>query len=128
MNRQKLYNILNKDNSWIVVKSGQNTLNIVKQFGKKTVKTINFSIVCLSKGLHIEHPEYSFKSTVSHFSAIKEDKRLSLNKTFLRSIILSLKKLGVWDSVTNKDFLQINKNNKKSDKSLVKKELKDLLK
>lgn len=127
MNRQRLLKTLQEDTTWIAVKNGKDEVSVAKQFGKKKPKVIKFILICSREGIHLKHPNYEFKSTVSHFCAIQKDVRLSLNKTFLTSIIKSLKNLGLWELIINKDFLQINKNNAKSDKGLVGKELKNLL-
>ena len=127
MNRSKVMTLLRKDPTWHIAKEGKDGVKVLKQFGKGKPKVIAFVLVCVKDGVYLKHPSYDFVSTVSHFKAVQTDKRLSLNKTYLKSIIRSLKALGLWEAVVNKDFLEINKNNKKSDKGTVRKELYSLL-
>lgn len=127
MNRNRIFSFLKNEESWLAVKSGKDSIKVVKQFGKQKTKIIEFVLTSVVDGIHIHHPNYEFKSTVSHFRAVEKDIRLSLNKSFLSSIIKSLKKVSLWDAVVNKDFLRINKDNSKSNKKEVSMELKKLL-
>ena len=127
MNRKRILNKLSLEVTWLAIKSGGDSVKVVKQFGKAKIKIIEFVLTSVSEGIHIHHPNYEFISKVSHFCAVEKDIRLSLNKTFLSSIIKSLKKVGLWEAVVNKDFLKINKDNSKSNKKNVSHELKKLL-
>lgn len=108
---------------------------IVREVGKNLVfnreyaaKDVEFTLVPTGRGEYeIRHPSYVFISTVSHFRSAQKDVRLSLNKVYLRSAIRLLQRTGIWASVVNKDFLEVNTNNKKSNKRRVRTELMDLL-
>lgn len=123
MNRAKVLKALRTENTWHVVNDGKDAVLLAKQFGQKRPKVIQLTLTCTKEGIHIRHPNYEFKSTISHFCSVQKDIRLSLNKTFLTSIIRTLKETGLWEAVTNKDFLVVNKNNSKSNKNTVKREL-----
>jgi len=127
MNRGRVVRYLRREESWMVSNIGSDEIKVVKTFGKKVKKSIEFRLICSKTGVYIKHPNYIFYSTVSHFCSTEQDVRLSLNKTFLISIIKTLKKVGLWKSVVNKDFIQVNLKNFKSNKAVVNKELKFLL-
>ena len=126
MNKQQIVKAMRDESGWNVVHD-QNKILLVKEFGKKKVKAIAFSIVIDNKKLFLEHPKYEYISVVSHFRSIQRDVRLSLNKTYLTSIINTLKRAGIWKSIVNKDFLVVNDNNPKSNKGQVRKQLTSLL-
>ena len=127
MNRVRVLKLLKNEKGWLAVKNGKDAIKIARVFGKERPKVIEFSLVCHRDGIYIEHPHYQFKSTISHFSSTQTDVRLSLNKSYLASLIKALKNIEVWDSIRNKDFLVVNDNNKKTDKIKVERELKRLL-
>lgn len=129
MNKPTVLKALQKDRELIISKSEKvkNEIEVIKIFGKANKKILLFKLVFTKKGIIIIHPNYEFHSTVSHFCSTQRDIRLSLNKAYLKSIIRSLKKIGVWEAVINKDFLQINKNNPKSNKAVINRELRKLL-
>ena len=127
MTKKKILTLIRKDNTWHVISTGPNSVLLMRQFGKNKPKAIQFTLTCSKEGVHIEHPNYEFKSTVSHFCSAQKDIRLSLNKTYLTSVIKMLRRIGLWEAVLNKDFLQVNKDNPKSNKTTVNRELKSLL-
>jgi len=128
MNSGRAVRYLRREKSWMVSNIGSDEIKVVKTFGKKVKKSIEFRLICSKTGIYIKHPNYIFQSTVSHFCSSEKDVRLSLNKNFLESIIKNLKKVGLWKDVINKDFLKVNLKNSKSNKAAVNKELKFLLK
>ena len=75
----------------------------------------------------LEHPNYEYVNRIAHFRSVKKEIRLSLNKTYLASVIEALRKAGVWPLILNQDFLKVNNKCKKSNKGKVKKELANLL-
>jgi hypothetical protein len=75
----------------------------------------------------IQHPRYPYNSVVSHFKSTERDLRLSLNKVCLRAVIMLLKRTGIWALVVNRNFLQVNDNNHRSNKSTVAQELRELI-
>lgn len=127
MRIQKVIKAIRKEGDWYVIPEGINKITLIRQYGYKYPKIISFSLVASGKGLYLEHPNYKFISVVSHFKSVQNDIRLSLNKTYLSSIIRTLKRTGVWQSVMNKNFLKVNDNNPKSNKGKVRNELKNLL-
>ncbi len=127
MTRGSLKKKLSGEKSWLIINDGSDGVKVVKEFGIQKRKVIEFSLVCVSEGIYIKHPHYEFRSTVSHYCSTQKDIRLSLNKTFLSSIIKTLRKIGLWEAIVNKDFLQVNRDNSKSNKGVVKRELRRLL-
>lgn len=119
---------MRKERGWHAAKLDvRGKIIVAREFGIKYRKYISF-ILTYSKGKYIiEHPSYEFISTVSHFSSVQKDKRLSLNKTYLASVIRTLKSAGVWPLILNQSFLRVNRNNPRSNKGKVKRELTNLL-
>jgi len=117
-----------RDNGWQAVKSeipGQ--IIAAKQFGVKYPKIIQFILIKEKSGYTIVHPNYEFVNRISHFRAVQREVRLSLNKTYLTTVISSLKRAGIWQYILNQNFLKVNDKNNKSNKKLVKSELDILL-
>jgi len=124
MNKNTVKRRISGEKGWLVRERGE-ALVCTRAY---TGKNIEFSLVSLKKGMYeIQHPSYLFLSTVSHFKSVQEDVRLSLNKVYLRSVVRMLQRTGVWSSITNKNFLKVNDNNRKSNKGKVRNELADLL-
>lgn len=124
---EKIVSGMRKEKGWSVRHSGQSIL-LTKIFGVKSARVIQLSLTFVNDKLDIEHPGYSFVNTCAHFKAKNPERRLSLNKAILKSIIHSLKRAGAWKYIQNKDFLLVNDQNKKSNKRKVKDELSNLLK
>jgi hypothetical protein len=78
-------------------------------------------------GYMIRPVTYKFRSVVSHFDYNQEEDRWARNKNAFRALIKTLKQCEVWGSITNKNFLQINNNNKKSKKTKLASELAELV-
>lgn len=123
MNKTQIILAIRKEKYWNVTFSG-NRITVVKRYGGKN---ISFILVSKKEGYIIEHPSYVFTNKISHFKSLKEDIRLSLNKNYLKSVIRLLKKTGIWHSILNKKFIDVNDSNSRSDKGKVAKELNDLL-
>jgi len=132
MTKQKAMNAIRKEKYWNVISSG-NRITVARTYGNRFSKSISFSLtskrmpVTKESGFLLEHPNYIFRNKISHFKSIQEDVRLSLNKTYLRSIISMLKRTGIWPFIINKKFIEVNNYNSRSDKGRVNHELKDLL-
>lgn len=130
MNKSKIKKLMRKEFRWITREVG-NRLVFNRAY---TAKNIEFSLLPVLDKIRndvlykIQHPSYLYISTISHFKSVQSDVRLSLNKVYLRSIIRLLKRVGIWPHIINKNFIQINDNNPKSNKRKVEKELKELLK
>jgi len=127
MNRAKVVSAMREQPGWNVMSQGSNRVVLIRQFGQQKPKTIAFTLVSSDGKLVLEHPNYEFVSMISHFKSVKKDIRICLNKTYLTSVVRSLKRAGVWHSVVNKDFLVVNDNCKKSNKGHVQKQLEKLL-
>ncbi len=126
MKKQKAIAALRKEKHLTVITNGPK-ITVVREFGNAKRRTISFNLISQKDGFLLEHPSYVFVSTVSHFRSLQEDVRLSLNKSYLSSMVNILRKTGIWSSIINKNFLVINDRNRKSHKGKVKKELKNML-
>ena len=61
-------------------------------------------------------PDQKLYSKISYYDfRNKTERRWVRNKNFLFQLILDLKNSGLWDYVENKDFLEVNKYNKRAD-------------
>lgn len=76
----------------------------------------------------IQPPTYRFFSKISHFDFKKPERRWTRNKEYLFGIINHLKIAGLWEIVSNKDFLVVNEHNEKVDVRLLKETLKGIKK
>lgn len=125
---QQVINSMRRQTGWHAVKSEiRGKVIVARQFGVKYPKFIQF-ILTYSKGKYLlEHPNYEYVNRVAHFRSIKKEIRLSLNKTYLASVIGALRNAGVWPLILNQDFLKVNNRCKKSNKGKVEKELANLL-
>jgi len=128
MRIQNVISAMRKEKGWHAIKSeSRGKIILAKQFGIKSPKQITL-ILTYSKGKYLlEHPNYEYMNRISHFKSVKKEIRLSLNKTYLSSIIRALKRAGVWPLILNQNFLRVNDNNRKSNKGKVGRELARLL-
>ena len=79
------------------------------------------------KGLfEIQPPTYRFYSKISHFDFRKPESRWSRRKDRIFQLIKILKYSGLWEMVSNKDFLVINEHNDKINPGKLNKILEDL--
>jgi hypothetical protein len=74
----------------------------------------------------IQAPSYKYYSKISHYDYNKSERRWMRNKDLIFSIIKKLKISGIWDHVSNKDFIIVNSSNKKSNHKQLLKDLKAL--
>ena len=117
---------IEEDGRWLISpKVSSESISLFKFFSCKVISVV---LRRESEGYVIKFPDYIFESSISHFAPAEEEKRLCRNKTMITSLIKMLKRVNLWDSVSNKDFLRINKNNKRSSKKDLKKELTSLTK
>ena len=124
MKKSSIINRIKKEKGWIVRERGANIV-CARAY---TARNIEFTLIPAGKGFYnIMHPSYLFISTVSHFKSTQDDIRLSLNKVYLRSVIRMLKRAGIWSAIINQVFLEVNDNNRKSNKGKVRSELNSLL-
>jgi len=124
MNKNTIKKRISKEKGWLVREKGEAIICDRTYTGKN----IEFSLASVGNGLYeIRHPNYLFISTVSHFKSIQEDVRLSLNKVYLKSVVRMLKRTEIWPNIINQNFLEVNDNNRKSNKGQVRAELNNLI-
>lgn len=77
-----------------------------------------------SNTLEIQAPTYKFYSKISHFDYNQSERRWSRDKNIIFKIIRCLKASGLWDFISNKDFIVVNEHNKNSNHKQLLKDLK----
>jgi len=118
---------LRKLRGWIVECSA-NKVTLSKTLGKKKPKVISVAIEKERDGTFTVTPcVYKFSSTISHFTYSQDEMRWARNKGVFFSLIKSLKDVGMWDEVNNKDFIVINSDNRRLNKFKVKNEFKAII-
>jgi len=128
MKLQKVIEVMRKEKGWhAIMAEARGKVILARQFGIKSNKFISLVLVYSKGNFILEHPNYEYVNRVAHFRSVQKEIRLSLNKTYLSSIIHALKRAGVWPYIMNKNFLRVNDTNKKSDKGKVRRELAGLL-
>lgn len=63
----------------------------------------------------LQEPVYRYFSKVSFYDFKRPEKRWTRNKGFLFSLIRNLKRSNLWEKISNKDFLVVNKSNTETD-------------
>lgn len=115
---------LQRDGRWLIDGS-PTTITMTKMIGTQVCSVI---LEKGDSGYFIKPVTYKFKSVVSHFDYNNlQEERWARNKNAFKALVKALKKAEVWGSIANKDFIQINDNNKKSKKGKLKNELSDLI-
>lgn len=122
MNKKEASKNLLNENLSLTRKIGQD-IEIVKKINGRPITA---KLISIGSKYKLIFPNYIFHSSISHFAPAEDEKRMCRNKKVLISIIETLKKTGMWEYVENKDFLVVNKHNFKSDKNLLKHDLKKL--
>ena len=83
----------------------------------KYQKEHEISIVLLYDSIddtfELQEPVYRYYSKISYYDFKRPENRWTRNKKFLFSIIMDLKKSGLWEKISNKDFMVVNKLNEK---------------
>jgi hypothetical protein len=74
----------------------------------------------------IQAPSYSYYSKISHYDFNRTERRWVRDKGYLFTIIRNLKFCGIWDMVSNKDFLVVNSFNKNTNSKELLKALKEI--
>lgn len=75
------------------------------------------------KYFEIQNPTYEYFSRISHYDFHRGETRFSRNKDVLFTVIADLKMCGLWELVSNKDFIKVNEHNANSDKKKLEEEL-----
>lgn len=89
-------------------------LEVIKEENEREVST-KFFFDYKTGTFEIQPPTYRYFSKISHFDFKKPERRWSRNKNYLFPLIGKLKDSGLWDLVSNKDFLVVNEHNDKID-------------
>lgn len=119
---------LQQNGHWLV--SGSPTsITLTKTFGKKTRKVVSVILEKEKDNTYTLAPiDYAYRSSISHFDYAGEEHRWARNKGFIKSLTTTLKAVGMWDFVKNKNtFIQVNENNPKAKKAAIRDELKTIL-
>ena len=118
-----------RDGHWLVSGTTPTQIQLSRIFGKKHGTAVSVLLERTPSGRYVLTPvTYSFKSTISHFDYFMEEERWIRNKNVFKSLVKVLKRVKMWDGIDNKDtFIQVNGENKKSNKHKVEHELKTLL-
>ena len=88
-------------------------IEIIKWFKDKEL-SLKLFYFDSTNTIEMQPPDVKFLSKISYYDFNKPERRWVRNKTFLFSIINNLKTCGLWDLVSNKDFITINMYNKKA--------------
>lgn len=123
MKMKDVVTAMRRQEGWHAVGSG-NEIILARQFSGRQITLI----LKHSDGKYfLQHPSYEYVNKIAHFRSVEREIRLSLNKTYLSSIIKALRRAGVWHFIKNQNFLKVNNLNSNSDKGKVRRELKALL-
>lgn len=126
MNKSKLVSSIKEGGKWLVNPTPAGVSVTLKHGGRAI--TVRFLPSTSSKGAwYLDFPSYLFRSATSHFRSATPESRFCQNKQMLFSLIRHLKKIGVWEHVENKGFLEVNEDNQKSPKKDLRKALEELL-
>lgn len=66
-----------------------------------------------SNSFEVQAPTYRYYSKISYYDFKTPEHRWIRNKDVLFSLIKNLKKCGLWNKISNKDFLMVNEYNPK---------------
>lgn len=85
----------------------------------KYMKDREISVVLLYDSvdgtLELQEPVYRYYSKVSFYDFKRPEKRWTRNREFLFNLIRNLKRSNLWERISNKDFLVVNKSNTETD-------------
>ena len=121
---------LQRDGHWLVSGWSSTQMILTKVIGGKHGVAASVLLEANRSGMYTVSPAtYAFRSTLSHFDYPTEEERRIRNKAMFKSLIRTLKRVGIWEGVENKDtFVRINHQNKKSNKNKLRHELSSFLK
>jgi hypothetical protein len=106
--------ILNR--KFTVARQGHDLI-LVKMIGKRPV-TIKLKATSTSS-FWVENPERDDRCLNSFFEFTMTPKRVTRNKDIIRIFVKTLKEVGLWKFIENKDFFKINTVNTKAKKKTV---------
>jgi len=104
----------NNDCGWLIVKNG-NKIVCGKAYSKFTVQFILANEG--RNGLSVSFPAYEYRSWNADYGPNRIEIRLKRQKNIILHMIRYLKKVDVWKHIVNKDFVQVNTDNKKMTKT-----------
>ena len=126
MTKQKVITAMRRERGWAAKMSG-NEIKLVKRFGVKVPRFITVILVREDSQYFLKHPDYEAVNTVAHWASRQPNRRFTLSQAQLKSIVSSLKHAGIWNEIKNRQFLEVNDSNKKSNKRKVRENLSALL-
>jgi len=106
-----------------VAKQGKDLI-LVKMVGKRPV-TINLKFT--GSGYWIENPEREDRCVNSYLDYAATPKRVTRNKDLIKLLVRHLSETSMWQFIENKEFFQVNKFNKKANKTKVSSLFKSIL-
>jgi len=100
-------------------------IEILKMF-KEREMSVRLIFDSGDKTFEIQAPTYHYFSKISHYDYNKPENRWTRDKDFLFNLIRNLKHSGLWEMVSNKDFLVVNSFNKRTNPKELWKALKEI--
>ena len=114
---QKLVELYADSKNYVVISFP--VLEIIKYNYKKEV-SIKLHYDFKTETFEIQAPTVKFFSKISHYDYNNKTERHWIrNKNYLFAIINNLRTCGLWNIVSNKDFLTVNSYNKKIDSKIL---------
>jgi len=98
----------------------------IKKMFKERELSVKLIYDSIDKTFEIQSPTYQFFSKISHYDYNRPESRWTRDKDFLFSLIRNLKLCGLWELISNKDFLVVNSFNKRTDVKKLWKALKEI--
>jgi hypothetical protein len=79
-----------------------------------------------SETFEIQAPTYKYYSKISHYDYNRTERRWLRNKRYLFDLIKRFKGCGLWELISNKDFIIVNSFNQNADHEKLLKILKEV--
>ena len=99
-------------------------IEIVKFMRDKEVST---KLSYGDSGLELHAPDQKYYSKISHYDFRTIERRWTRDKGYIFSTIRDLKFCGLWQYISNKDFLMVNTHNENADPKKLKTILKKII-
>jgi hypothetical protein len=124
--RDSFIRAMREEKKWIVVPKNLRDVSMHRKIGKHR---ISVHLEGLSNGsFRILPANYVYRSRMSHWDYPESEVRWSRNKKTFKAIVSSLRSSRAVDFIDNlEDFIEVNANNRNSDKRKVGRELSHLL-
>ena len=91
------------------------------------MRAVAIQLFFIDGSLEIQEPTYLFIPKISHYDYKVRENRISRDQRCLFGFINDLKYCGLWEYVSNKDFIEVNQNNQITDKKMLANKLDKLL-